>query len=219
MRRPAYVWHLILAATVSSLESAGSVCDTDAHGNGAESLWALMKFAVSVSTVDYPEHIPIVFGSYYACLRSTHHFSDLGFFFPITLTCKEAGPMIRKTLHQIFYLGQRKTFQYKASLEPTCFLWAFPNQRQRNLDNTKKGMPTPGCHGQNKGWEDGGFQPFRTALPAPSCTTQAESRAEPSHHWQIEGSGFIRISDLILYNKPLCSLANLVKRLLFKKKL
>lgn len=158
----AYVRHLLLAATASSVESAGSICDTDAHGNGAQSLWLLMKFIVSLCFYCRLLRIqePIIFGSCYAWLWSTHHFSDFGFFSPITPTSKETEATIRKNSTSNFLSrlpGQRTAFQYKASQEPTCFLWAFPNQRHCSPDSTKKGMPTPGCHGQNEGWEDASF--------------------------------------------------------------
>lgn len=162
---------------------------------------------------------PFVFGSL-AFLWSTHRFSDLGFFFPITPTSKETGSMIRKNSTSNFLPWPEENFSVQslsgAYLLPLSLSQAEavqPWQHQEGDANTR-------LHGQNEGWEDGDFQPFRTALSAPSCTAQfssADSQAEPSHHWQIEGNGFIGISDLIRYNKPLCSLANLVKRLLFKK--
>jgi len=123
---------------------------------------------------------------------------------PAVITWPEDSFLVQSCLH--------------ASLETTCFLQAFPNQRQSSLDNIKQGMLTPGHHGQYNGrWKDGAFQPSRKAMPAPSCTIQADSQAEPNRHWQIRGTGFTGISDLIHYDKPLCSLANLVKRLSLKK--
>ena len=62
---------------------------------------------------------------------------------PVTVTWPEDSFLVQSCLH--------------ASLETTCFLQAFPNQRQRSLDNTKKRMLTPGYHGQpNRMWKDGG---------------------------------------------------------------
>lgn len=176
MRCPsAYVWHLVLAATASSLGSTGSICDTDAHGNGAQSLWALMKFIVSIFIVDYPEYKTLLFLAVTMHVCDPHiTFQTLDFFFPVFQR--------RDSYFQGNWIHYKKKLYLKFSapltwpedifsLEPTCFLWAFPNQQQCSLDSTKKGMPTPGCHGQNEEWEDGGFQPGRTALPSPSCTT------------------------------------------------
>lgn len=53
---------------------------------------------------------------------------------PVLLTWPEDSFSVQGCLH--------------ASLETTCFLWAFPNQRQCSLDNIKKRMLTPGHHSQ-----------------------------------------------------------------------
>lgn len=62
------------------------------------------------------------------------------------------------------------------------------------------------------------FSPAVNPRLHPAVLYKLIFQAEPSHQWQIWGTGLRGISDLIRYDKPLCSLANLVKRLSLKKK-
>lgn len=165
MRCPsAYVWHLILAARASSLESAGSICDTHAHGTGTQSLWALMKFVVSVFTVDYPEYKTLLF------LAVTMRVSDpcilfqtLDFSFPNlqrNWSCNKKTP-----LHQIFclvYLARGQLFSTKP-------LWSLPASSEPFPTRGSAALTTPrrGC--QWPEWGMGGWRLW-ALQDSPACT-------------------------------------------------
>lgn len=134
-----------------------------------------MKFTVSVFTVNYPEYKTILF------LAVTMHLCDPHIAFQTLVFLSHHSNLQRngthdkkKTLYIKFsVLSRGKLFSTKPLWSPPASSEPFPTRGTAALTT-----PRRGCQHQaamvRMGWEDGGFQPFRTALPAPSCTTQAD---------------------------------------------